>query len=303
MPMFKRGCVVLLAILASTCGSSSGTPTTPTPPTSTATRIIGLNGNLGFGTVLVGSKATTTLTITNSGNATLSVTGMSGPSGYTANWTSGPISAGGSQSLTISFTPTAAIGYGGTLTVNGDQTSGTNAAPMSGTGVAPTVTPSTFTLNGTLTDGTSHGILPNITVQIVSGTNVGKSTVTDSGGNYAMSGLSAGTFTLAVSATGYLTTTQQLTLSANARVDLVLQRVGSPNPTPTPTPPPTPVPVSPSCNGRAVPAIVACLNNQGFLPPTAQCVDGAYSCSETRSGTCSTHGGVSCYVCPGPICQ
>jgi hypothetical protein len=88
--------------------------------------------------------------------------------------------------------------------------------------VAP---PATFTLTGTLTDGTSHGILPNITIQIVAGANAGKSAVTDSSGNYAMSGLSAGTFTLSVSATSYQTTTQQVTLSTSTRVDLDLQRV------------------------------------------------------------------------------
>jgi hypothetical protein len=48
---------------------------------------------------------------------------------------------------------------------------------------------------------------------------------------------------------------------------------------------------------------VDCLNDQGFKPPTAQCRDGAWSCSTSRSGTCSSHGGVACYVCPGPICN
>jgi hypothetical protein len=85
--------------------------------------------------------------------------------------------------------------------------------------------PATFSLTGTLTDGTSHGILPNITIQIASGANAGKSVVTDSSGNYAMDGLSPGTFTLSVSAASYQTTAQQVTLSANTRVDLVLQRV------------------------------------------------------------------------------
>jgi predicted phage tail protein len=59
---------------------------------------------------------------------------------------------------------------------------------------------------------------------------------------------------------------------------------------------------SPTCNGGAVPAIVDCLNNLGFRAPTAQCNDGAWSCSQNRSGTCSSHGGVRCYVCPGPLC-
>jgi Abnormal spindle-like microcephaly-assoc'd, ASPM-SPD-2-Hydin len=133
MRKFIGACVVLLASLASACGSSGSSSTTSPTPTTT-TRIIGLSGNLGFGTVTVGQSATTTLTITNSGNSPLTVSGMTGPGAFSASWTSGTIAAGGAQSVTIGFTPTASIVYSGTLTVNGDQTSGTSAAPISGTG-------------------------------------------------------------------------------------------------------------------------------------------------------------------------
>lgn len=53
---------------------------------------------------------------------------------------------------------------------------------------------------------------------------------------------------------------------------------------------------SPTCGGSSVPANVAC----GV--PTAGCNDGTWSCSQNRSGTCSSHGGVRCWVCPGPLC-
>ena len=36
---------------------------------------------------------------------------------------------------------------------------------------------------------------------------------------------------------------------------------------------------------------------------TAVCDDGAYSCSLSRSGSCSSHGGVKCWVCPGTLCN
>jgi len=74
------------------------------------------------------------LTITNLGNATLTVTGMTGPSGYAASWTTGTIAAGASQLVTITFSPIAAQNYNGTLIVNGDQTGGTNTIAISGTG-------------------------------------------------------------------------------------------------------------------------------------------------------------------------
>src|ERR1700681_2903928 len=106
----------------SACGGSSSSPstTTPTPtptPTST-TRVIGLGGNLAFGNVAIGQKASATLTITNTGNAALTVSGMTVPSGtgsvYAASLTSGTIAPGGSQPVTIQFAPTAAITYDGT---------------------------------------------------------------------------------------------------------------------------------------------------------------------------------------------
>jgi beta-lactamase superfamily II metal-dependent hydrolase len=36
---------------------------------------------------------------------------------------------------------------------------------------------------------------------------------------------------------------------------------------------------------------------------TAVCKDGYYSSSQNRSGTCSSHGGVSCWICPGTLCS
>jgi len=54
-----------------------------------------------------------------------------------ASWTTGTIGAGASQQVTIQFSPVAAQSYGGILTVNGDQTGGTNTIATSGTGTPP----------------------------------------------------------------------------------------------------------------------------------------------------------------------
>ena len=102
--------------------------------TITPTRIIALSGNLEFGNVVVGASAQRTLTITNSGNSTLNVSGLSYPGGFSGNWPSGTIPAGGSQNVTATFSPTAAASYGGTVTVNSDKTIGTNTIAASGTG-------------------------------------------------------------------------------------------------------------------------------------------------------------------------
>lgn len=104
------------------------------------TRIISLSGNLAFGNVTVGTSAQRTLTVANNGNSTLTVSGISYPSGFSGDWPSGTIAAGGSQPVTVTFAPTSVTSYGNTLAVSANQTSGNNTYAISGTGVpAPAV--------------------------------------------------------------------------------------------------------------------------------------------------------------------
>ena len=118
-------------------------PVTPTNVPPTPTRIINITGNLAFGDVTVGQTATASFTITNSGNSILTITGMTitgglGPA-FSGNWTSGQIPPGGSQQVVHEFRPTAVQTYNGVVTVNADQTSGSNTIPTFGNGVAPRV--------------------------------------------------------------------------------------------------------------------------------------------------------------------
>lgn len=100
-------------------------------------RVIRVSGDLAFGKVTVGQSAQRTLTIFNDGEATLSVSAISYPLGFSGTW-SGTIAAGGSRAVTVTFAPTAAQSYGGTITVNSDATGGTNTISCSGTGVTTT---------------------------------------------------------------------------------------------------------------------------------------------------------------------
>lgn len=120
-----------VAVLSCGGGGGGGAPT-PSAPTPTPTKTIALAGNLAFGETVVGSTKTLTLTVSNNGTGSLAVSGITLPSGFSANWTSGAIAAGASQPVTISFTPTVSGAYSGTITVNGDQTSGTNTTTVSG---------------------------------------------------------------------------------------------------------------------------------------------------------------------------
>ncbi len=105
---------------------------------SLATRILGLSGSLGFGSVNVGSTGQKSLTIRNTGNASLTITGITYPAGFSGNW-SGTISPGGTQNINITFTPTAGQTYNGTITVASNSTSGANTIACSGTGISPEI--------------------------------------------------------------------------------------------------------------------------------------------------------------------
>ena len=98
------------------------------------TWIIGVSGNLAFGSVMTGQTATAALTITNSGNMSLSVSGIGYPAGFSGPW-SGSIASGNATNVTVTFAPMRWQSYGGTVTVISDATSGTNALTASGKGI------------------------------------------------------------------------------------------------------------------------------------------------------------------------
>src|SRR5262245_17216388 len=97
----RRALLFGLCVVVNGCGGGS----TPTAPTAAATRIINLSGNLTFGAVLVGQEVTAQFVISNTGNSTLTITGLTAPSGgaYSASFTSGSIGAGSSQAVTVFF--------------------------------------------------------------------------------------------------------------------------------------------------------------------------------------------------------
>jgi hypothetical protein len=113
------------------------------------TRVIGLTGDLAFGDVVIGTTATRTLTISNTGTSALTVYGVSYPTGFSGEW-SGTIQPGTSRDVTIAFTPTAIASYGGVVRASSDRTDGTDTFAVSGAGILaqPVVTahPSSVTV-------------------------------------------------------------------------------------------------------------------------------------------------------------
>ena len=100
-------------------------------------RLIGLTGNLAFGSVTVGTGAQRTLTVANTGDATLTVSGISYPSGFSGTF-SGSIAAGRATNVTVTFAPAQVTSYGGTVVVSSDANGGNDTIGIAGTG-APLV--------------------------------------------------------------------------------------------------------------------------------------------------------------------
>jgi hypothetical protein len=112
------------------------------------------------------------------------------------------------------------ITYGGNTCLGPLQGSNTlSLAPHA----APAPSPTGYTLTGTLTDGTSGGVLPGIEVRAGEFLAVR----TDSAGRYALAGVPTGAVTIQFAAAGYVTQTKPVTMSGDAQLDTVLQRVAA----------------------------------------------------------------------------
>ena len=245
--------VVLAASACDKANPASPTPTAASSQASAVSRVISLSGSLGFGAVAVGSAAELTLTIGNSGTGTLSVSGIAGPAGYSPNWTSGTIPPGGSQQVTVRFAPASAQSYDGTLTVNGDHTSGANTVALTGKGIAPV--PALATLSGIATEP-GAGALGGATIEVRDGPDARKWTTTDASGAFSLSGLQPGSVTVRAQKSGYADTDVRVTLAAGGVVSVTLSVPKSPTIPETSPAPPVPAPPDSTVPAPAPPAPV-----------------------------------------------
>lgn len=207
--------IVVLALMAA-CGKD--TPASPTP-----TAALVLTGNLNFGSVTVGSTATSNLTIANTGNSALTITAVSYPTGFSGNFVAGTIAANGSQVVAVTFAPTAAQSYTGTITVTGNQSGGTNTVAVSGTGVAI----ATFTLSGIVTETppTTSTALAGVRVTIIDGANQGKTATTGADGRYQITGVVNGGYTVTAQLAGYTAVALPVGINGNTTLDFRLDPI------------------------------------------------------------------------------
>jgi hypothetical protein len=215
-----RRLAVLMSALVVLAACGKETPTSPSGGGAT-TRIIGVSGSLSFGGVQVGSSASQTFTISNSGNAALTFTGLTVSGGivshFAATPTSGSVPAGGNVVVTVRFTPQSGGTFSGTLSVTADQTSGTNSLPISGTGVTPPVT-----LVSVVTDANTRAPVGGIAVQVSAGGQTVGTASTDGNGYFSIVVPSSTALTVNLTRSGYNAASFTATLTADTRRDATI---------------------------------------------------------------------------------
>ncbi len=100
------------------------------------TPVLELSGDLSFGDVTVGQISARILTITNTGNGPLTVTGIDLPNGFSADWTAGTVAIWERREVTVTFSPAAEQVYGGTIAVESDAISDEATIEANGAGVS-----------------------------------------------------------------------------------------------------------------------------------------------------------------------
>lgn len=296
----RRVVVALVATLVVSCGGGGGTPT-PTSPTpanavvsATMARVASQRLDSGGYSyeVVVSVRESGGLAITVSA---IDLTFLDGATPFGTTHFDSPMSGGSNQiaangsgtSKTLISTDdnpsTAASRVQAVVRYTDSKSVAGTASTSADVPALPPAPPAaaTFSLAGSIVEG-SAGVA-DARVAVTSGADSGAAVTTNGSGRFVFSALRGGTFTVQVSKNGYANLQQTVTLSGNRDgLKWDLTRTS----TPPPPPPSLCAPATASC-GTA----------------TARCNDGTLSCSQNRSGTCSSHGGVSCFICPGVLCN
>ncbi|MFH1566748.1 MAG: choice-of-anchor D domain-containing protein [Gemmatimonadota bacterium] len=116
-----------------------GSPATvPLSGTGTVPLISVAPGSLAFGNVVVGAAASLLLTVTNDGDANLSVSGTSADDAFFAATPTGyTVAPGASRTVTVTFTPSATGARAATLSIAHNAAGSPTTVALTGTGTAP----------------------------------------------------------------------------------------------------------------------------------------------------------------------
>ncbi len=159
-PAAAGSCSGLISIASNSIGSASTVALSGTG-LSVGSPVLALSpASLSFGSVNIGTTATQSLSLSNSGSAALTITQASvSGTGFSISGLSTPVTlnAGQSTSLTVSFDPAAAGSCSGLISIASNSTGSASAVALSGTGVSLVlnVTPSSVSF-GSVATGTSN---------------------------------------------------------------------------------------------------------------------------------------------------
>ncbi len=102
-----------------------------------ATRTLGFAGSLAFGALPINTSKTASLTLSNTGNSTLTVSHINFPSGeFTGDASAFSLAPGATRKVTVTFAPRAVGSFGGTVIVDANVTGGQSTLPISGSATA-----------------------------------------------------------------------------------------------------------------------------------------------------------------------
>jgi hypothetical protein len=289
----KRILTILSALVITSCGGGSSTPTSPTPTATPTPSVFALSGSVrdaqgsaalsGVNVQILDGPAGNRSTASDaSGN--YSFTGLT-PAGFSVRF-----SRSGYNAVERGVNLTADTRVDVTMTAI-PSVSAAPSAPSAPSGLSASVSGNTATLRWSAVSGATDYV-----VRI--GTSQGNSNVrtTDtSGTSYVWSDASSGTYFARVQARN----SAGVSDSSN-EVQFAVASSGGGGGGGSSTPPSSWSGSLPSTSGGShpvcqapLPATASCVNNL-VGPPQAICDDRAFSCS-TGSGTCSSHGGVYCW--------
>jgi hypothetical protein len=184
------------AVGTPTSVSLDGTGTVPAAPE------ISVSGSLGLGTSDIGSPVSANLTISNTGTATLNVSGITVGGGDAGMFSVSPtalsIAAGNNQDVTVTFTPGSAGAKAASLSITHDAPGTPTSVALSGTGTVPAVPE--ISVSGSLGLGASDigsPVSANLTISNTGTATLNVSGISVGGGDAGMFSVSPTTLSIA----------------------------------------------------------------------------------------------------------
>jgi len=184
--------------------------------------------SVNFNNVNVGSNSSQTITLNNTGNATLNISAATiNGTGYTMSLTPTSINAGSSTTFSVTFTPTTGGSASGTISITSNAPNSPATIAVSGTGLQAQISsnPTSFAF-GTVANGTTDS--QQITLHNGGNTTLSFSQITVNGAGFGQTGLTTST-TVAAGASTTFNATFDPSASGSVTGSIVLATNGSPS--------------------------------------------------------------------------